>query len=291
VPAGAGAATKVGQVLPSDPSPCGAPLNLVQTAVTSGTPYEVPAGGGVITRWQHRGRLFASGVGRLQVWKPAGGTSFKLVGRSDLMPFSDGVLHDFRTRVPVSGGELLGLRAQTASPFVGCVFGAPAGNTYNSETGTDPAPGQTRTLGGPIDGGRLNVSATLEPDADGDGYGDESQDQCPAGASTHGACSFTLGALTGKKLTVTVPGPGTVEVKDAADQSAAGALSAAKRKRLKPTSATATGAGDVIVKLKLTRSAKRKLEQKGKVKVSAAITFTPTAGTGSSQTANLRVKK
>jgi hypothetical protein len=34
----------------------------------------------------------------------------------------------------------------------------------------------------------LLVQVTIEPDADGDGFGDETQDQCPTQAGTHGAC-------------------------------------------------------------------------------------------------------
>ena len=34
----------------------------------------------------------------------------------------------------------------------------------------------------------LLVAATIEPDADGDGFGDETQDQCPTQATTQGAC-------------------------------------------------------------------------------------------------------
>jgi hypothetical protein len=34
----------------------------------------------------------------------------------------------------------------------------------------------------------LLVQATVEPDADGDEYGDETQDQCPTNGSTHGPC-------------------------------------------------------------------------------------------------------
>ena len=36
--------------------------------------------------------------------------------------------------------------------------------------------------------GELLVQATIEPDADGDGFGDETQDQCPSQASTQGPC-------------------------------------------------------------------------------------------------------
>jgi hypothetical protein len=35
---------------------------------------------------------------------------------------------------------------------------------------------------------RLNVDAQIEPDADGDGYGDETQDECPTDPDTRGPC-------------------------------------------------------------------------------------------------------
>src|SRR2546429_433363 len=38
---------------------------------------------------------------------------------------------------------------------------------------------------GPGVGYDINVSATLEPDVDGDGYGDETQDSCPTDPTTH----------------------------------------------------------------------------------------------------------
>jgi hypothetical protein len=43
----------------------------------------------------------------------------------------------------------------------------------------------------------LLVQATIEPDADGDGFGDETQDQCPRQASTQGACDDTQPAVSG----------------------------------------------------------------------------------------------
>jgi hypothetical protein len=35
---------------------------------------------------------------------------------------------------------------------------------------------------------RLNVAAVVEPDADQDGFGDETQDACPSEGDTQGAC-------------------------------------------------------------------------------------------------------
>ena len=111
--------------------------------------------------------------------------------------------------------------------------------------------------------------------------GSTSQTSAPHAVSPSNA--FTLGKLKGKKLELTVPGPGEIDVNDA---------NAAKKKLLlKPSSATATGAGELAVKLRLTRTANKKLKSKGKVKVKAAITFTPTGGSAETQIKKLTLKK
>lgn len=46
----------------------------------------------------------------------------------------------------------------------------------------------------------LQVAATIEPDADGDGFGDETQDQCPSQKSTQGACDNTKPGVSGLKV-------------------------------------------------------------------------------------------
>jgi hypothetical protein len=57
----------------------------------------------------------------------------------------------------------------------------------------------------------MDLSAQLEADADGDGYGDETQDECPTDASTHGACPDT----TAPDTTIT-SGPTKTDSKKAA---------------------------------------------------------------------------
>ena len=51
---------------------------------------------------------------------------------------------------------------------------------------------------------RVSVSASLEPDLDHDGYGDETQDGCTMDATTHGSC-----ATAGGGAPTPVPDPGT----------------------------------------------------------------------------------
>jgi hypothetical protein len=48
--------------------------------------------------------------------------------------------------------------------------------------------------------GELLLQATMEPDADGDGFGDETQDQCPSQATTQGPCDRTAPTVKGLKV-------------------------------------------------------------------------------------------
>jgi hypothetical protein len=198
LPGKAGAATQLGQVSPPFPLllPSG---NFVQLQ-TATIPYTVPPPGGVITGWSHMGSAEdgSAGSGRLQLWGRVGMTTdFSLVGRSDLESFTAGIVNPFATRLPVSGGEILGLRGENAAS----TYDGMAGDNVLELPGGDPAPGETRSaVGAPEDLLTLvNVSAVLEPDADGDGFGDETQDQCPTSATTQGPCPTTAAAPTGQR--------------------------------------------------------------------------------------------
>ena len=183
LPAGAGAATEVGQLQPaSELSQCEGDAHFLQLATTAGASFVIPAGGGVISGWRHRGRAGASGSARLQVWRPAGGSTFTLVGRSDLEQIAPAVVNQFPTRIPVTGGELLGMRI--VGEDVGCVaLGFPPADAITGETADDdppdPQPGQSRTMTATVGTARLNIVAIVEPDADGDEFGDETQDVVP----------------------------------------------------------------------------------------------------------------
>jgi hypothetical protein len=48
--------------------------------------------------------------------------------------------------------------------------------------------------------GELLVSADIEPDADHDGFGDETQDQCPTQATTQGPCDTAAPAVSGLRV-------------------------------------------------------------------------------------------
>jgi hypothetical protein len=172
IAAPAGAATQVGQTSPVTPGGCPSSTNIVQVTVTSGTSYEVPAPG-VITSWSHMASSMG-GSGRLQVWRPLGGPTFALVGRSELTAFAPAALNQLPVQIAVSAGDLLGFRVGPGG--AGCDIPGGTGFFNRDASGsTDAEPGETRNLT-MISGSRLNVSAILEPDCDGDGLGDETQD-------------------------------------------------------------------------------------------------------------------
>ena len=201
LPGPAGAAVQLGQLKPpaDNPSPCSAGHSNVQTFTEPDVSYTVPAPGGVITSWQHRATA-TGGSGRVQFWRGnAMGPAFTLVGRSEIEAFSPGAASSFQTGIPVSAGDLLGLRVSTSSA---CVFDAPgsgAGDILRSEGmfGTpDPLPGATVNLPSAASDARLNVAATLEPDADNDGFGDETQDACPTDGTAQGPCPVPETTIT-----------------------------------------------------------------------------------------------
>jgi hypothetical protein len=97
----------------------------------------------------------------------------------------------FPTRVPVKQGQQLAVETteaqvtyQSSSDKFSYFFAPPLVPGGGSSTSHEPT-------------GELLVQATIEPDADGDGFGDETQDQCPTQKTTQGPCDNTPPAVTG----------------------------------------------------------------------------------------------
>jgi len=173
IPASADAATQIGQTGSPDAA-CGNDLNLVQAATGGAPSYAVPAGGGVITSWSYQGYPSDPGSAKLIVWRPTNVYyQFSVVGKSATEAFS-AALQTFATRIPVQAGDLIGLSGDIFS----CLdFGTLPGDLvrYNA-TATEPPDGSTQTLGNTLEPYRILVAASVEPDCDQDGFGDETQD-------------------------------------------------------------------------------------------------------------------
>jgi hypothetical protein len=163
VPAGA-ATTTIGQ-LGGSPSACEAGFDAVQTSVTSGTPYTVPAGQWLVTSWSTEAGdgPAPSGSLQLEMWRPtATADQYVLVGISPVSTTTTSGTNAFSLASPieVQGGDLLGLRNLTQD--YGCAHvNGPGFTSPGPVTPTAPVPGEVRTLPPfpiPV---TLNITATL----------------------------------------------------------------------------------------------------------------------------------
>ncbi|HEX6228625.1 MAG TPA: hypothetical protein VFZ41_04080 [Solirubrobacterales bacterium] len=156
-------------------------VTMVQRSSASARPLSVPAAG-VLTRWSVEVINYPGAVlHSLKVLRPMATSQFRAVAEAYARVRSG--LNSFEARLPVQKGDRFGLGG-TGEIFY-CEglsaseelwkggFDLPLGN--QGFFVTDPAAG-------------VPLVATVEPDADGDGYGDESQDGCPQSAAFQGPC-------------------------------------------------------------------------------------------------------
>lgn len=163
-----------------------APFAVAVGASGGGASYVVPSAG-VLTSWSTIGSA-SGGAHRLLVFLDGPADGHKtLVAKGPFEPITGGVgLKTFPARVPVQAGQELGMGTSVTglpcalvSGIAGDVLGGDQG--FNADTDTDMTEN-------PTPGFRPNVSAVLESDADGDGYGDVTQDLCPESKLSQVAC-------------------------------------------------------------------------------------------------------
>ena len=160
-----------------------------------GVPTAAPSSG-VVTSWKIRliGEVPFSLPQQLKVFRPTGNPlQFQVVGESETANVAPGD-NTFATRIPIQAGDRIGLYA-----------GAQYGALFCSESPETESPGNSMgiVLGNPTAGSTATlaetgaellvpVAAVIEPDADNDGYGDETQDKCPQSAAVQIACPALL---------------------------------------------------------------------------------------------------
>jgi hypothetical protein len=187
-PSAAGAAVSLGQTGAPNLS-CHGQFFLIQSATDGDPSYAVPPGPyGVITSWSSEGFSENPGTGRLFVWRPtAASDQFIYVDSTRPEIFAAGVVRTFSTRLSVQPGDVLGMLAPQP-----CLLGGP-GHPVGDQvryfsSATEPSKGSTKTTTELLFGQRILIAANVEPDSDRDGFGDETQDQCPINATTQGSC-------------------------------------------------------------------------------------------------------
>ncbi|MDX6605482.1 MAG: hypothetical protein QOD14_22 [Solirubrobacterales bacterium] len=149
-------------------------------SVTPAGQYSAPTSG-VITSWSYQADSTHALAIKLKVARSAGGNDFTIVGESALKNPVLNVLNTYNVKIPVHAGDFLGLYNDASNGYLSRTT---AGYGYHSLLSTDAPPGDTSTY---IDSAsadtQFDVSAALEPDCDGDGLGDETQD--PDTSSCH----------------------------------------------------------------------------------------------------------
>jgi hypothetical protein len=253
--------------------------------------------GGVITKWGTSVVPYGGGLSqKLKVMRPTGpANTFQVVGESALEPVVSGV-NSYSTRIPVQAGDRLG------------GFGTPSTLLCSGATSTDVV-GQVAgdqalnsTLAyPPVEKVQLPATATIEPDADKDGFGDETQDKCPQSAALQIACpTLTLEAAA------LSPAKGSVRVLVASGLEtnitvSASAKISGKKGKAKSSAVTTLAPITQLVKpgqlahftMNFTRALKQELaalSTKKSVKLTVTATGTDPAGRVSSYTLTVKLK-
>lgn len=190
-----GAVSEIAAGLAPEPAtdPGDSPLYLVQVGESTGS-YAVPAGYGAITAWRHSTGTEGGSV-TFKVYRPTDNPGEFLVLAADTRTVTPGIVHTFTVRIPVRPGDRIGVSSDTVQVGYLCP-GQLDGGTCNDPAGSsdmagafsfarpDPPVGTRATLdGAPFSGFRADVAAQVETDADRDGFGDDTQDECPASAA------------------------------------------------------------------------------------------------------------
>ena len=218
-PAGAAqAATTVGSDLTKAATltPCATPCTMFTGDNVNSTPSAVAPFDGVVVRWRVKSGSAAGGLA-LRALRSAGTGSYIGVAASDPQTVQQAGTATFASRMPVKAGDIIGLDDRVGGAEVAASSSAMAIFTFSSISGTPRIPTKQANR-------ELLVNADIERDADGDGYGDETQDLCPSDPTRHAAClsNLTVSArpdpaplTVGRSLTFTIKvansGPSTAQ--------------------------------------------------------------------------------
>lgn len=194
-PSGAAAATEFGDTCSGD-SVVKAPVVVASLAApSSGLPLAAPTGGVITKVSTHVETVLPIPIPEVvKLLRPAGGNNYTVTGEMMVRAFTGGLVSS--ARMPVQAGELLGMYGlpfaigETNYPGVefyckvdpGAVFGGHLGDIGLGATGAfvnEPGAG-------------VPLVAAIEPDADHDGFGDETQDKCPQSAALQTPCPVVV---------------------------------------------------------------------------------------------------
>jgi hypothetical protein len=187
----ASAATEFGNGCQAFTAVPGYTLVQIQNAGGNTLPAAAPVGG-VLTKWKTNLPSIPTTIPQiLKVFRPTGvANQFQVVGESATASVGSGVSsHD--TRIPIQAGDHLGLfggpnetdavllcKSESEADVIGAFKGnVPVGTSQTFET---------------VPKAQIPAVGVIEPDADNDGFGDETQDGCPQSAAIQTECPVVV---------------------------------------------------------------------------------------------------
>jgi hypothetical protein len=206
----ASASTTLGSVSPSAANGCTAGYMYMNYQAAS--PSYVAPGPGVITSFTVSGGGNAGKKVELFVVRllTGGADPWAVKAKSAIFTLAGNATETFSgLHLKAAKDDSIALGAVDA--LSNCYGPATSADNAVAAYGTASSEGGTATPTQGLYEMRVNISATLEPDADGDGFGDETQDGCPVNAATSGPCTVDL-ALTASATPASVPVGGTAVV-------------------------------------------------------------------------------
>jgi hypothetical protein len=158
---------------------------------------------GIVTRWTvYTGDVSNGSSLQLRVIEPQGGNNFRMIASGPVETLQAGsgqaVQRSFAARVPIAPGQGIGFVKAHPSPGfleVTMPLVVPAPSPWIRGHITPPPPdgssGMATIEDSPGPGSDLFfvLSAEVEPDADADGFGDDTQDKCAGSAGADRGCA------------------------------------------------------------------------------------------------------
>lgn len=281
--AAASAATPNGQ---SCAASNGAPQVMFQSAISSGTSYTAQSDG-VLTKWGINTTAWGSTSVMSAVIGSSQGGQWTIVAGTPFQLIPDNAYSEFPARIPVSTGQTLGVAATNSSGLMCSGFVGPTGDVIEYKASYLPV-GGTFATEGTIAAYRVAVFGTLEPDADKDGYGDETQDGCPQSAALQNACPVLSISqkLSASRSAISALATASVDTSLTASASVRiPKLGKSKARTVKfKSKATAFTAGKLkSIKLKLPSSVKKAVSAGKELKVTVTLTGSGLANTATTK--------
>jgi hypothetical protein len=177
-PTTASAATTLGQTF-NDLGSC-SPETYIQTASPPGRPSYTAPFDGVITQWSYESDSTPPPTVKLKVARDFGGGTLQIVAESAAELIAPSSVNTYQSRISMPAGTDLGEYIATD-----CSRDDPAYTDYYADP--DLGVGTTSSAFSQ-ENFQQDISAVLEPDADHDGFGDQTQDQCPTNGTAQGPC-------------------------------------------------------------------------------------------------------